>query len=127
MVKEKLPFMSIDEAGLRAAKYTEEWAKWALDVLRNFVVVAFLFYVADKSGKWYMWIFAGIGAFALYMYVTAYVNQSQFNIGSAEGIGKILFRLFTVLIAFLFVTAFTLGTIVAFYSAIKEIAVIQAK
>lgn len=127
MAQEKLPFMSIDEAGQRAAKFTEEWAKWTLDVLRNFVVVAFLFYIADRSGKWYMWIFAGLGAFALYMYVTAYVNQSQFNIGSAEGIGKIIFRLFTVIIAFLFVTAFTLGTIAAFYSVIKEISVIQAK
>lgn len=127
MAQKKLPFMSIDETGRRAAAFTEEWAKWVLDILRNFVVVAFLFYIAEKSGKWYMWGFAGVGAFALYMFVTAYVNQSQFNLGPAEGFARILLKIFLVLIALGLVTAFSIGSMVAFYSVIKEISVIQAK
>jgi len=127
MTQKKLPFISIDETGMRAAKFTEEWAKWALDILRNVVVVAFLFYAADKSGKWYMWIFAGIGGFSLYMFATAYINQSQFNLGPADNVGRVLLKILLVIVAFLLTAAFSLGSIAAFYSVVKEISVIQAK
>jgi hypothetical protein len=81
----RLWFISIDDNGLRAAKLGEEWAKWVLDILRNLIVVAFLFYAAEKSGKWYMWVLAGVGFFSLYTFVTAYIGQSQFNFGQTKG------------------------------------------
>ncbi|WP_166297073.1 hypothetical protein [Bradyrhizobium sp. 2S1] len=127
----KLPFMSIDENGMRAGKLGEEYAKWVLDILRNFVVVAFLFFIAEMSGKWYMWGLAIVGAIALYQFVFAYVNQAQFNLGPAREGGPtgvdILLRIFLILVASAITAALTLSSIAAFLAVIKEIAAVQTK
>jgi hypothetical protein len=102
-----------------------------LGVLRNFIVVSFLFYIAQKSGQWYMWGLAIVGAFALYMFVFAYVNQAQFNLGAAREGGPtgvdIILRLFLILVAFAITAALTLSSIAAFQAIIREIAIVQVK
>jgi uncharacterized membrane protein len=121
----KLPFISIDENGRRAGKLGEEWAKWVLDALRSFVVVAFLFYAAEKSGKWYMWALALIGFFALYMFLTAYIGQAQFNFRQTSGYRDTLLKLFLMVVALVIVAAFSLGSLSAVQAVLKEIASLQ--
>jgi hypothetical protein len=122
----KLPFISIDDNGRRAAKLGEEWAKWVLDALRSMVVVSFLFYIADKSGKWYMWALAVIGFGALVMFLTSYIGQSQFNFKETKGLWDTLWKLFLMLVALGLVAALNIGMYAAISAVIKEIATIQA-
>jgi hypothetical protein len=122
-----LPLISIDDNGKRAAKLGEEWAKWVLDILRNLIVVAFLFLAAEKSGKWYMWVLAVVGFISLYVFVTSYINQSQFNFRETKGFGDTLLKVILMFVAFILVAAFSVGSIVAFQAVIKEISVLQAR
>jgi hypothetical protein len=47
-----------------AASKTRDAAKWFLDLMRNLIVVALLFVLAEKSDKWYLTALAWIGFFA---------------------------------------------------------------
>jgi len=95
-------------------KLGEEWAKWVLDILRNLIVIAFLFFAAEKSGKWYMWVLAVVGFFSLHMFATAYIGQSQFNFGQTKGFGDTLLKVILMFAAFILVGAFSMGSLVAF-------------
>ncbi len=125
--EKKLPFISVDENGKRAAKLGEEWAKWVLDILRNFVVVAFLFYVAQKSGMWYMWLIAGVGFLALYMFVFGYISQAQFNLGPAQGATGCVLRIILLLVCLAITGVFSIATFTAFTTVISQISIIQGK
>jgi hypothetical protein len=120
-------FISIDDNGIRAAKLGEEWAKWVLDILRNLIVVAFLFYAAEKSGKWYMWALAIVGFCSLYMFATAYIGQSQFNFRETTGFGATVLKVILMIVAFIFIAAFSVGSLRAFQAVIKEISVLQGR
>lgn len=124
MIK-NLRFISIDENGERAAKLGQEWAKWILDALRNLITVAFLFVVAEKSGKWYMWALAAIGFFALYVFVFSYINQSQFNFGQTSSFGGALLKVFLFFVALAIVIVFSIGSFVALQLMISEISALQ--
>jgi hypothetical protein len=55
-------------------------AKWLLELLRNIIVVAFLFVVARKSGKWYMDVVAAFGFAAIWAYLMSYWDALGMNL-----------------------------------------------
>jgi hypothetical protein len=122
MAEKKRGFIFMDEVGREAAKRGQEYAKLVLDLLRNFVVVAVLFYAAQKSGKWYVWALAFIGFFALLFYIQAYIGQLQFYYGFTN---SLLLRLFLMLVSLILVGVVSFGLLLAVIVAINEIASVQ--
>jgi hypothetical protein len=49
--------------------------RWVLEFLRNCMVVAAVFYLAEKSGDWWLYGIAGIGSFALAGYCYTYIEN----------------------------------------------------
>jgi hypothetical protein len=119
---EKQSFLFLDEPGRRVAKLKQEWAKWFLDLLRNFLVVALLFVLAEKAHKWYVWALAFAGFFALYVYIMAYVDSLTFYLGMTKQWWS---RLLLVVGSFLIVVVVSYGSIIALQVAVLEIARVQ--
>jgi hypothetical protein len=121
------PFMSITEPGRAAARLAQDWAKLVLDLLRNLVVVAFLFYAAKKSDKWYMWLLAYGGFTAVAVYITAYVNNIEFHFRATSSLIGTLLKLVLILVVFIFVGVVSTAILIALNSVLDEVAKTQAR
>jgi uncharacterized membrane protein len=54
--------------------------KWILEFVRNCMVVAALFYLARRSGDWWIYGIAGFAGFALVAYCHSYVESVWFQV-----------------------------------------------
>jgi hypothetical protein len=72
--KEIARLTAIIEAPVKAALTLRALYKWILEFLRNCMVVAALFYLAQKSGSWWVIVIAGVGGYALAAYCFTYVD-----------------------------------------------------
>jgi hypothetical protein len=118
----KRSLIFLDEPGRRGAELMQEWAKVVLDFLRNVVVVALLFLLSEKSGKWYIEVVAWIGYFALFAYATAYLGQLQSYIGWVK---NLFLKIVLMLAIFVVVGVIVLGAQAALLSVILEVARVQ--
>jgi hypothetical protein len=59
--------------------------KWWLEVVRNVVVVSILFFLASKSGAWYLWLLASLSFSALGIYIVTSIPAGQLRITSHPG------------------------------------------
>jgi hypothetical protein len=105
-----------------AASRTRDAAKWFLDLMRNLIVVALLFVLAEKSDKWYLTALAWIGFFAFWVYVSSYWNALAFRF-PATTYGWI--KAFIFLVAFIVVGVVTIAFIGSSQTMVQEIARVQ--
>jgi hypothetical protein len=84
--------------------------KWFLEFVRNCMVVAALFYLARRSGDWWVYGIAGVSAFALAGYCYTYVDAAwlEFKI-SHEGWRKHLTIILGALLVQLVFAGITVG------------------
>jgi hypothetical protein len=117
------PFV-INPKDLERARTTRAAARWVLDLLRNVVVVAFLFVVAEKSGKWYMNLIAWLGFCAIWAYCSSYWEAVAMNLEpfKQRWLSIVIFVALTIPLVAL-VMAVSLGL----QLSIREIAGIQAR
>jgi membrane associated rhomboid family serine protease len=67
-------FIEYDEQAAKLQHASRAIYKWVLDFLRNCMVVAALFYVAQKSGNWLVIGVAALAYFALAGYCYTYIE-----------------------------------------------------
>src|SRR4051794_39333303 len=75
----KKPFV-LNEKAYAANVKLREAAKWFLEFLRNMVVVAFIFLIAEKSGRWYIYALATLAGLALWVSVYSHIDRYGLNI-----------------------------------------------
>jgi uncharacterized PurR-regulated membrane protein YhhQ (DUF165 family) len=63
-----------DETRLQATKSIRALAKGFLEFVRNLIVVAVLFVLAEKSGKWYLTTLSLLAGLALWSTVYSYID-----------------------------------------------------
>jgi hypothetical protein len=105
-----------------AASQTRDAAKWFLDLMRNLIVVALLFVLAQKSDRWYLTALAWVGFFAFWAYVSSYWNALAFRFPPTTN-GWIKALIF--LVAFIVVGVVTLALIGSLQTMVQEIARVQ--
>jgi hypothetical protein len=105
-----------------AASITRDAAKWFLDLMRNLIVVALLFVLADKSDKWYLTALAYAAFVAFWLYVTSYWNALGFRFPATTNswIKALIFVVGLILISFV-----TIAVVGSLGTMVKEIARVQ--
>ncbi|HVA17811.1 MAG TPA: hypothetical protein VMV59_08885 [Candidatus Dormibacteraeota bacterium] len=63
------------ERSTAANKANRALYRWLLEFLRNIMVVAAIFYLAKRSGEWWLYIVASAGGLALAAYCYTYVEN----------------------------------------------------
>jgi hypothetical protein len=71
--------LTVDEKRAAANLMIRSYAKGFLEFVRNLVVVSFLFVLAEKSGKWYLYALALAAGFALWSTVYGYIDPLVLN------------------------------------------------
>lgn len=105
-----------------AASQTRNLAKWFLDLMRNLIVVALLFVLAEKSDKWYLTGIAWVGFLAFWAYVSSYWNALAFRFPATTNVWvKILIFLVALIVA----GVVTLAVMGSLSTIVQEIARVQ--
>jgi hypothetical protein len=121
--KELARLTEIVEQPLKTALTLRAWYKWQLEFLRNSMVVAALFFLAKKSGSWFMYGIASVGGVALAGYCSTYKDVWKAN---ARAFGKTARqRFWSVLLIFTVLESMAFGFTVVLYLAINKIVEVQ--
>jgi hypothetical protein len=98
--------------------------KWILEFVRNCMVIASLFYLARRSGDWWVYGVAGIAGFALLGYCYSYIDSLPFELKATfEGRRqRLAIGLFALALQLL-----SLGITVGLYLAVDRIVTVQVQ
>jgi hypothetical protein len=78
--KEIVRLTALLEHQKKAITLSRAMYKWILEFVRNCMVVAALFYLARRSGDWWVYGIAGVSGFALVAYCSTYVEGVGFDV-----------------------------------------------
>src|SRR5260370_5739231 len=66
--------VSFSDSELQAAGYSRALTKWLFDLLRNIVMVGFLFYLAKRTNNSILHVAAAVANAMLLVYLLSYLN-----------------------------------------------------
>jgi hypothetical protein len=120
--KEIARLTALIEQPLKTALGLRAICKWLLELLRNCIVVAGLFILANKSNSWLMLGVAVLGGFALAIYCSTYVDEWKANTLFGGTTTRRTWRVFVIFMCF---ELMTLAITVSLYLAINKIVEVQ--
>ena len=105
---------------------TRAFAKWWLDLVRNFIIVGVLQYFAEKSGLWYVKALSAITYLVFFGYCMSYLDFWTFN--PFHGMKTSWFKFFlSMVVGVILPVAILMGVSLLVYMSVDEIARLQAR